>query len=393
MTWHTSNNSTPSTCSPEQVAAFSLISYLDTIQSERVRSRNTLETCCSPDSETESFQASQYGTTFARSTARLGGGASMSCAEDFPARTLVPQGKARALMASEAAYGERWHGSFAKYDHDTHLWKTPQCSLLGDFIEFSETWPKWGMMQNGVCSERVMPELGTSGIESGYLLPTPRAQEPGRTSEGYGDCLNDVAHGRKGWDKKNFPTPYGLSANQGQGDGEFGKAIRNWPTPVCSDGTTGAIIGKNDQFKMLPSGNLRKINQNGTDGSLGLARTVIAQTWPTPLARDYKDGMIVPPSRIKDPGMATLGQKVAMEHGGQSTPQTYPTPRCFMHKDALTDRGKSNLGEVINEKEQVTKTGQLNPSWVEWLMGWPIGWTDLRPLETDKFRSVQLWHG
>jgi DNA (cytosine-5)-methyltransferase 1 len=29
--------------------------------------------------------------------------------------------------------------------------------------------------------------------------------------------------------------------------------------------------------------------------------------------------------------------------------------------------------------------GKLNPDWVEWLMGWPIGWTDLRPLAMDKF--------
>jgi len=26
--------------------------------------------------------------------------------------------------------------------------------------------------------------------------------------------------------------------------------------------------------------------------------------------------------------------------------------------------------------------GQLNPTWVEWLMGFPIGWTDFEPLET-----------
>jgi hypothetical protein len=38
---------------------------------------------------------------------------------------------------------------------------------------------------------------------------------------------------------------------------------------------------------------------------------------------------------------------------------------------------------VINEKEQVTKTGQLNPDWVEWLMGWCIGWTSLEPLDCD----------
>ncbi len=34
--------------------------------------------------------------------------------------------------------------------------------------------------------------------------------------------------------------------------------------------------------------------------------------------------------------------------------------------------------------------GQLNPPWVEWLMGWPIGWTDLKPLEMDKFPPVPL---
>lgn len=31
--------------------------------------------------------------------------------------------------------------------------------------------------------------------------------------------------------------------------------------------------------------------------------------------------------------------------------------------------------------------GQLNPPWVEWLMGWPIGWTELKRLGTAKFRS------
>jgi hypothetical protein len=53
----------------------------------------------------------------------------------------------------------------------------------------------------------------------------------------------------------------------------------------------------------------------------------------------------------------------------------WPTPRAFMHKDSATDRGKSNLGEVVG--------GQLNPMWVEWLMGFPLGWTDLEDSETQ----------
>ncbi len=37
--------------------------------------------------------------------------------------------------------------------------------------------------------------------------------------------------------------------------------------------------------------------------------------------------------------------------------------------------------------------GTLNPTWVEWLMGWPLGWTDLKPLETGRFQSWLQQHG
>jgi hypothetical protein len=37
--------------------------------------------------------------------------------------------------------------------------------------------------------------------------------------------------------------------------------------------------------------------------------------------------------------------------------------------------------------------GSLNPTWVEWLMGWPLGWTDLKPLATDKSPSAPQPHG
>jgi len=37
--------------------------------------------------------------------------------------------------------------------------------------------------------------------------------------------------------------------------------------------------------------------------------------------------------------------------------------------------------------------GKLNPMWVEWLMGWPLGWTDLRVSAMDKFRQWCDSHG
>ena len=36
---------------------------------------------------------------------------------------------------------------------------------------------------------------------------------------------------------------------------------------------------------------------------------------------------------------------------------------------------------------------KLNPQLCEWLMGWPLEWTGLKPLEMDKFHKWQLLHG
>jgi hypothetical protein len=49
------------------------------------------------------------------------------------------------------------------------------------------------------------------------------------------------------------------------------------------------------------------------------------------------------------------------------------------------NRKSPNLGTQVG--------GSLNPTWVEWLMGWPLGWTDCAPLATDKFRQWRQQHG
>jgi DNA (cytosine-5)-methyltransferase 1 len=51
-------------------------------------------------------------------------------------------------------------------------------------------------------------------------------------------------------------------------------------------------------------------------------------------------------------------------------------------------------GKQIMLSQSVHPTsGQLNPTWVEWLMGWPLGWTDLKPSEMDRFHCVPQPHG
>jgi hypothetical protein len=54
---------------------------------------------------------------------------------------------------------------------------------------------------------------------------------------------------------------------------------------------------------------------------------------------------------------------------------------------------KSSLSSKEKKELQSGHGGQLNPDWVEWLMGWPIGWTDCEPLGTDRFLLWWSLHG
>lgn len=125
---------------------------------------------------------SRFGLTCAVLTERLGADLLTWFREVFLAKIFPAPAKAKDSMASEADSGEKWHGSLAKYDRATCSWKTHQYSLLGDLDEFSETWPRWGLMHDGECWELPTFARHTSESESG-LLPTltvVSCKHPGR---------------------------------------------------------------------------------------------------------------------------------------------------------------------------------------------------------------------
>jgi hypothetical protein len=68
---------------------------------------------------------------------------------------------------------------------------------------------------------------------------------------------------------------------------------------------------------------------------------------------------------------------------------TWPTPVARMWKDNASPsefkRHEIPLAAQVG--------GKLNPMWTEWLMGWLLGWTDLKPLEMDKYPFVQQQRG
>jgi hypothetical protein len=72
-----------------------------------------------------------------------------------------------------------------------------------------------------------------------------------------------------------------------------------------------------------------------------------------------------------------------------NNPRLWPTPVARMHKD-----GGNPSEYKRNEIPLAAQAGgPLNPEWVEWLMGWPQEWTDLKPLATDRFQKWQQQHG
>lgn len=158
-----------------------------------------------------------------------------------------------------------------------------------------------------------------------------------------------------------------------------GAAFGLLPTPMASDATTGAIIGKNDQFVTTRNGTPRRINQNGQNGCVGLARMV--RLLPTPNAReaDKYSKKYNPNSQMGTAltAMAVNGMlptPAARDYQPSVSPQALKRKNGKMRTDALC-----NLPVMLGEHHSQNggKTSQLNPLFVAEMMGFPPDWTVL----------------
>jgi len=283
------------------VGEYSAATCSDGEPSAPLSGNSTQQAYCAPDKMMDFSRLSRFGMTFKPLTDTLGEALLTSYLGAFLAPTSAPQVGAQVSTENNQECGEKWRGSFTKFDPDSSSWKTHQCSLLGDLEEFSGIWPRWGLMRNGECWERPTLEQTIRGTESG------------------------------------------LSPN----------GVDTFHTP----NTTGLDGGSNS----------RKALKKRMD------------KLPTPAARDWKDSD--KSGNRKSPGLGVVAH--------------WPTPR--------TKGMCGGSGAWAQLKENTTleearlmgagNGGKLNPTWVEWIMGWPLGWTDLKPLEMDKSLCVQQQHG
>lgn len=100
-------------------------------------------------------------------------------------------------------------------------------------------------------------------------------------------------------------------------------------------------------------------------GGIGRRSLDAPNIWKTPVASDAANRKMYVNSR----GEPNLSGQVKL----------WPTPTAQDAKNSTLPRSQrereSLVGEVI--REELGRDGQLNPDWVEWLMGFPAGWTQI----------------
>lgn len=247
----------------------------------------------------------------------------------------------------------------ASFDHASHSWKTSPALFPADiFIPCSLTLPQWGMTRAGELYQQRTPARLTLEKDCGYL-PTPRSinafgiETSTGAREKYmsGPTLTQVIRR-----SAMLPTPAAQEAGWKVG-GEVEIVDKNGDPPAHAnqrwyDRKTGRIVqkGLTQVVTMLPTPAATEARQgyqnrnNGKRGSQKSLTTVVveAEAFATPRASDA--------------------------HGHQIQP------------------GKQG-GLGVNQQIG----GKLNPDWVDWLMGYPIGWSALEATATDKYRYQPHW--
>jgi hypothetical protein len=119
----------------------------------------------------------------------------------------------------KADYGERWRASFAKLAPDMSSWKIAQLSLFEDWEEFSQIWPRWGLMLDGECFPQPMLEHDTSVSGYGFSeivgtpIRTPRSRSKdfgeGRAPNPYELCKQDGGLPKPEWVENLMGWPIG----------------------------------------------------------------------------------------------------------------------------------------------------------------------------------------
>lgn len=227
---------------------------------------------------------------------------------------------------------------------------TPQAFLLRD-----KTTAHWRRFPSGMTCAPLTADRGEAVLMS-YL-----AGFPVKTSVPPDKAQASTAHAQDSGRR----WPASLA--------KYDRASSSWRTPQCS------LLADLDAFSATwPRwGTMR-------DGECWEHATPVRRisenecgSWPTPNTMDKRSAM------------SMTSPEIWQERQEAKARQGFPTPTVNDSKNNNPPSQALRNTPPLN----VVVGGNMNPTWVEWLMGWPLGWTDLRPLEMDRFRQWCASHG
>lgn len=219
----------------------------------------------------------------------------------------------------------------------------PTCGeYLGRFDPVTSSWRRSGDLsgRDSVAFSKGLPVSG--GLRSGICFRRPRWERRtrGKGSSSWQTATEKDSTGRAyTYPGGNHEKPFLTLAGQ----------ARNWPTPNIPNG------GR----QMSLEGVVRKGMTDKGKRQVDLGS--VARHWPTPSAQSYG---------INQGGAAgrTGPKRESLEYASRSLPARQTS------------------------KPGAKPTRRLNPRFVEWLMGWPIGWTDCDSAATGSYRSWRQLH-
>jgi DNA (cytosine-5)-methyltransferase 1 len=286
--------------------------------------------------------------------------------EDSLARMSLLQELKGVWKESEARLFLRFFELQKPSDLPSYSLKTYRILGQKEQSEFAKNWPKEGMIVDGVVYPLVMWERGIKGKGGGYWLTPTVVGVSHRSQEGIEKKrMKQLRSGRT-------TTPPGSLAEQVQ----YGYPIKSiWPTPTVQDfkkrgPKSKQTVLSNQCLWPTPSAkeagemgwmedcipNKRLYNpKTGKHTQTTLNRAV--KYWPTPCTRDV-----------------TMPSNKFMAYSLSREVKRFPTPNA---RDCTRDTSikRDRLPDIVGSNKV---TGQLNPMWVEWLQGYPIGWTELK---------------
>jgi hypothetical protein len=179
-----------------------------------------------------------------------------------------------------------------------------------------------------------LSERGT-GAQECFLWRTPKADDPNHGPASEDGMIRRIEKGQsiRLQDQVNHP------------------AMFRTPDAGCARGAQSA-----ERFK-----------KSMTEGKLLTLNDQIAHLFPTPRATDADKGTRTTCGAVKE---AHRGHGIDLP----SHVRIFPTPT---RGDAKNNNPPSQRKENGRHSDQLNAAagGSLNPTWVEWLMGFPIGWT------------------